>query len=1707
MKNHRYIAPFTYLWCLAFFLSSVVSIAQLSKTHYIPPLTSAEFGNANPENQYLYLSTPSLTDVAYTIIPVGQPESSYIKGVVSNANSREIFLGTGNGQLFIPSPQTSRVVNDRGYIIEAQGTIYASLRMQAGSSNQAGALVSKGLTALGTTFRVGTYTNENPQTNYLNFVSVMATEDDTQVTFSDLPAGIVIKNYNGSTPITVTLDKGESYTIATNSAESVVNWDGLIGTLVTSDLPIVVNCGSANGSFHNGGGRDYGIDQIADLSKVGTEYIFVRGDGSNRWENILIVAHYDNTSIRINGNTPVATIDAGEYYLIEGEQYSSRGNMFVETSKDVFAYQGVGGNANEANQGMFFVPPLSCESRGSLDNIAAITRIGNTTYTGGITIVTRVGATVTINNTPIASFNVVGPFTVTGNADYVTYKVLNLNGNVSVQSTDELYCAYFNVNGAATSGSFYSGFPSAPEINFDTQFTTLGNCIPNLTLDAANIQNFDSIAWWFDNGSGFVNTGITTATFSPTNPGRYKLIGTITCSGLELESAEIPVSICPSDMDNDGIIDNLDIDKDNDGILNCTESNGNAVLDFSNEINPVLNFTDNSTNSSIATAIVQNTGSGTTGTIQGDSTGLLTSTIPTGIDGQNTYELSFNEPVHIKITESTTTGLPAIDGAFFQLNVSPSGKNITLVDPDDRLLIDSNFDGVYEEGVTLISGSEIRYIANPNPNGSTPYIFYGDSIDGISLTHDIINTSAVSSYSALFSLTCFNKDTDGDGFSDAVDQDSDNDSIPDYVENQGVVITLSGVDANLDGLDDIFNSTDVPIDSDLDGIFDFYDLDSDNDGIYDLQESGSTSLDLNLDGLIDNAVLLLGNNGWDNTAESAPDSNLLGYTVLDIDANGIFNYRDLDSDGDNCFDVIEAGYSDGNSDGLIGINVMVNDQGVVTSSTTGYQIPNPNVIIGAPILISVQPQETIVCENDTSTITIDANADRYQWQVSLDGVSWSSITDDATYSNSQTESLTVSDATLILNGNRYRVLLERDGNTCGLESQSILLTVNALPILNTSVNLIQCDDDIDGVSFFNLMEANHEISANASNETFTFYTTSAAALLGDPTSADYIATPMAYENSNSPNAALVYARVTSSEGCSSIAPLNLQVGTSQIPAGSIQEVINVCDDFLDVNGLDNANNDDRDGVSSFDLSYLEPLVANFFLPQTPNIAFYRNEADALAENNPITNLANYRNIGYPNSQQIYIRVDSEIGNDCQAFGPYVTLNVEALPVANEVTISRQCDQDPNDGIIDFSFDTSTIENQLLGVQDPATVNISYIDSNGGILPSPLPNPFVTESQTITARVTNRTTADPAGACFDETNIDFIVDAQPIANPVPAFIVCDGDAGDNDTDGLFDFDTSTISSTILSGQTGMEITYTFINQSGNVTTQSQLPNPFTSGNQTVTVDVINPTNPSCNAQTFFDFVVNPLPQFSINEEETICAAGPLSTVLLDPQEANLLENYTYSWDLDGTTVATTPTLIATVPGTYTVTLSKLDGTGCSRSRQIIVTASELPEIDRSDILIEDLRDSNRVEILNPEELGLGNYQFSLISRDNDRSFPFQTNPVFENVDAGFYDLIIDDLEGCGSITVSIAVIGYPKFFTPNNDGFNDRWQIEGINALNQESSTIFIFDRYGKLLKQLIPGDDGWDGTFNNNPLPSSDYWFKVTLQDGRSFSGNFTLKR
>jgi gliding motility-associated-like protein len=123
--------------------------------------------------------------------------------------------------------------------------------------------------------------------------------------------------------------------------------------------------------------------------------------------------------------------------------------------------------------------------------------------------------------------------------------------------------------------------------------------------------------------------------------------------------------------------------------------------------------------------------------------------------------------------------------------------------------------------------------------------------------------------------------------------------------------------------------------------------------------------------------------------------------------------------------------------------------------------------------------------------------------------------------------------------------------------------------------------------------------------------------------------------------------------------------------------------------------------------------------------------------------------------------------------------------------------------------------------------------------------------------------------------------------------------------------------------------------------------------------------------------------------------------------------------------------------------------------------------------------------------------------------FQTGNVFTNVASGQHLITIKDTKGnCDNRVLIANVLKYPKYFTPNSDGAHDTWDIPDLSF--QTDAVINIFDRYGKLIKQVKPSGPGWDGNYNGRPLPSSDYWFEVYYtQNGvaQVFKSHFSLKR
>jgi gliding motility-associated-like protein len=209
----------------------------------------------------------------------------------------------------------------------------------------------------------------------------------------------------------------------------------------------------------------------------------------------------------------------------------------------------------------------------------------------------------------------------------------------------------------------------------------------------------------------------------------------------------------------------------------------------------------------------------------------------------------------------------------------------------------------------------------------------------------------------------------------------------------------------------------------------------------------------------------------------------------------------------------------------------------------------------------------------------------------------------------------------------------------------------------------------------------------------------------------------------------------------------------------------------------------------------------------------------------------------------------------------------------------------------------------------------------------------------------------------------------------------------------------------------------------------------------------------------------------------------------------IDDFEYFWTLSE---ETTPEILINSTGSYEVAITRIE-TGCTNFRTVEVLESGLASYD---LEIEEFFEENNRVTVNVSEDSIGDYEFSL-----DPNGPYQDSNVFENLLPGIYDMFVRDKNGCGIVQKTFGILGIMDFFTPNGDGINDVWRFNGQFNNKEALAQVFIFDRYGKLIKSFRGLDKSWDGFFNGQPAPQQDYWYRIQLESGRLLVGNFTLKR
>ena len=215
----------------------------------------------------------------------------------------------------------------------------------------------------------------------------------------------------------------------------------------------------------------------------------------------------------------------------------------------------------------------------------------------------------------------------------------------------------------------------------------------------------------------------------------------------------------------------------------------------------------------------------------------------------------------------------------------------------------------------------------------------------------------------------------------------------------------------------------------------------------------------------------------------------------------------------------------------------------------------------------------------------------------------------------------------------------------------------------------------------------------------------------------------------------------------------------------------------------------------------------------------------------------------------------------------------------------------------------------------------------------------------------------------------------------------------------------------------------------------------------------------------------------NEVLQLCANGELQ---LDAG----LENMQYEWS----TGQTSRGITISEQGNFSVTITT--NAGCSAVKNFEIHAVDIAGI-------EDIISEERTVTIKP--VNQGEFEYSLDGTT------FQLSNTFQEVPGGVYTAFMRDLQSCNTVSEEFPHIVVPKFITPNNDGYNDRFELKGVEYFN--ASEIRIFNRYGKLLIAGKGQNLSWDGTFNGKELPGSDYWYEINIEDYKRIKGHFSLKR
>jgi gliding motility-associated-like protein len=635
----------------------------------------------------------------------------------------------------------------------------------------------------------------------------------------------------------------------------------------------------------------------------------------------------------------------------------------------------------------------------------------------------------------------------------------------------------------------------------------------------------------------------------------------------------------------------------------------------------------------------------------------------------------------------------------------------------------------------------------------------------------------------------------------------------------------------------------------------------------------------------------------------------------------------------------------------------------------------------------------------------------------------------------------------ITNPQEIHVRVDNISDESCYTTSSFIIEVGTNPIYNEPSDWFVCDDiSNDGSEIFDLSTRVDEVSAGIPDIVSVKFFTTEDDAINSTNEI-----PLQFANTVNPQQ--IFVQIDNGTICQSIT--SFVVNVIQVPDVSPAEPMIACDD-------------DTDGSLIFDLTDAESNILDV-RQEDIVIGYYTNFEDSEANANEISNPENFTNTSNP--QTVYLKVTNTVSN-C-----YVTLPIELIvnqpPIINDFVTYNICANENNSVDLTDINEIATDNNfnvlfSYFSNEADAIANTNALDTD---------YTYTTTNETLYVRTEYSTTH-----CSMYYEFNLRVNPLPIANQPNNLVACD-----DDFDGILEFDLLQQNSSILGGQNPnlYTVTYHSTELQANENNSALDTNYMAYNNETIYARIEN-NSTGCYSVTNFSAIINPIPALDIGDQVVCLDNLPL---LVSANTNNPTDQYLWS------TGETTPEIEITDIGTYWVTVTT--EFTCENTEVFAVTESEAATIEVTEVV--DFSDPNNITVTIS---GIGDYLYQL------DDFPPQESNVFDNVAMGYHTVRIIDINGCSDVTKEVLVVDIPKFFTPNNDGDFDTWHIVGIETL--PGTTITVFDRYGKLLKQLNASTPGWDGYYNGNKMPASDYWYIAEVKRGSinfQVKGHFTLRR